>query len=318
MFDIVTSRVSKPANNSFKPKFKPKVTRKAPGVSVKSIQSTVTVTQSADGEETTKQKEIPQEIHLKIIEGKNLNGEKDEVFHEVEVDKSLTGYENDDNGQIKSAGSDVEPLPKENEKDISVSDVTKPIPSSKGKSIFAPTFISKPTALAATTISVPKSVAPSISAVGNAIKIPTSISNFPTRNQETVEKQHHVVGKSFEESSEKESMPVVLDLATATMSQLIRHPFTQGKLSSREEARMQEKILKKFQKKNASDIAIEMQNDETSTKPSQHSNSNQPSQRSIPKLILVNGELVVDRQSLQINTALSMEENSGVVIDEDV
>ena len=387
MVDIVTSRVSKPANNSFKPKFK---ARKVSTVSsIKAVvQSTELPELSAFGEEKTnvpKQKEKTkfenyQKVDFSIRDGKkfelenNVIDSKDiveeqKVFNgkskgndsdvgkakgdeldvgddlvvgiEKVVDLVVGQAEGDDLDFLQTKGGDLD-VGKVNGDDLVVgqakgnnlgfqysplkifkeavqvskehdvmskkqaenvsshlSDIEKSIP--KGKSILAPTSISKP-------ISIPHSFS------SNA-----DISSFPKNKQDT-EQQQYKAGKK----TEKASLPLVLDLATATMSELIRHPFNEGKLSTREETRLQEKKLKKetrlqekkMKKLQKNDDDIEKVQTNNSNAVSEQSNNNS-SHRSIPKLILVNGELVVDKQSLSV-TVPTFEENNGVVIDEDV
>lgn len=106
-------------------------------------------------------------------------------------------------------------------------------------------------------------------------------------------------------------IPEIIDISTATMSELIRHPFTQGKLSAREEARLAEKKLKRTMKK-------EISGAEDVAGPAVVAIPPVAAQRAIPKLILVNGEMVVDQQSLQINAPVDeLDMDNGDIIDED-
>ncbi|KAJ3339413.1 Transcription factor TFIIIB component B [Kappamyces sp. JEL0680] len=107
-----------------------------------------------------------------------------------------------------------------------------------------------------------------------------------------------------------EELPAIIDIESATMSQLIRHPFTQGKLSSKELSRIQEQKERRSAKLGSQLPGSAALDSPILPDPSASS------KRSMPKLILVNGEMVVDRQSLQIAAEEQVNEDA-VFIEED-
>ncbi|KAJ3301027.1 Transcription factor TFIIIB component B, partial [Kappamyces sp. JEL0829] len=179
------------------------------------------------------------------------------------------------------------------QKAVSVQSVSSsqpiPLPAAAATKISVPTTISVPTAM------------PQMRAT------PTPI---PARTDAAEHSSYAAHGERSMASKMAEELPAIIDIESATMSQLIRHPFTQGKLSSKELSRIQEQKERRSAKLGSQLPGSAALDSPILPDPSASS------KRSMPKLILVNGEMVVDRQSLQIAAEEQVNEDA-VFIEED-
>ena len=312
---LVSSRVTK--LSSLKSSFKPKIKVRGSGVNGKKKENpltTTTLTTPSTTTLTTPSTIVNSTATHEMIEIQVKNNEisKSQNMQNSSVSEAnaeTTNHENQGNKRHESTGNVIE---------INLIGSTL-IPST---SIAVPTIVDTST---------------SLSKKGTAIIMNPTITTSNQLSESTLNQQQQVQQQAEGESTKNTDieLPEILDLDQATMAQLIKHRFTQGKLSARETARLAELKLKKLaKKKDLDDVAsinagspVIKQGTPTLTAnspieppftgPSSSSFAPVPS-RSMPKLILVNGELVVDKHSLQIATDEKLNEDDAGLVEEDV